>query len=111
MMMSLRRALFRLTTALIAVLGMMFISTVAIACDTRPSMEARGTMAMSDDPGSCPDAPDVSCQKACRLFCHGLIAAPPEPPKPMSIASLRYRHVETGRESFRHVAEDPPPRV
>jgi hypothetical protein len=111
MMMSLRRALFRLTTALIAVAGMMFISTVAIACDARPSMGPRGAMAMSGDLSSCPDAPDVSCQKACLLFCHGLIAAPPEPPRTMSMASLRYRHVATDRESFRHEAEDPPPRV
>lgn len=110
-MMSLRRALFRFTTALIAVLGVMFISTVVIACETRPSMEPSAAMAMSEDLSSCPDAPDVSCQKACRLFCHGLVAALPEPGRPISTASLRYRHVVTDRESFHHEAEDPPPRV
>ena len=109
--MSLRCALFRFTTALIAVVGVMFISTVVIACETRPSMEPPAAMAMSEDSSSCPDAPDVSCQKACRLFCHGLVAALPEPTKPMSMASIRYRHVATNRASFDYEAEDPPPRV
>ena len=106
----LRHALSGLSAALIAVLGVMFVSTVAMACDNRPSINPSAAMAMSSDAGSCPNTPDVDCQEACRVFCHGLVVALPEPLRPTSIAPLRYWNVATEQESFRHEAEDPPPR-
>lgn len=105
-----RRALPGLSAALIAVLGLMFLSTVAMACDIQPSVGPPAAMVMASDPGPCPDTPDIDCQKACRVFCHGLVVALPEPPRPTSIAPLRYRNLATDRESFRPEAEDPPPR-
>ncbi|MBB5745686.1 hypothetical protein [Brevundimonas variabilis] len=106
----LRRALSGLSAALIAVLGVMFLSTAVMACDGRPSLNSPAAMDMSSDPGTCPDAPDVDCQKGCRVFCHGLVAAPPEPSRPTSFIPFRYWTIATERESFRHDAEDPPPR-
>ena len=106
----LRCVLSGLSAALIAILGVMFVSTVAMACDNRPSADPSAAMAMSSDPGSCPNKPDIDCQEACRVFCHGMVTTLPEPPRPTSIAPLRYRNVATDRESVRPEAEDPPPR-
>jgi hypothetical protein len=109
-MASLRHNLSALTAAILAALTVLFVSTVAMACDVavEPGMT---TMSMTADSPPCESQPDqFSCQRACLIFCQGLI-----PPAASSAVSRLYRSIpypslEAGLADFIYEADDPPPR-
>lgn len=107
----LRRARFGLSLGLIALLGVMFIATIAKAHDgLRPGVPVADRV-MTDEDGACPDRPDQDCRMACRVLCHGLVVVAPDPPRPMAVQLMQYREPPTKDVAFAGETEDPPPRA
>jgi hypothetical protein len=110
-MMFLRRTAIPLAAALLAALAVMFVSTVSMACEA-PVVAGAVAMSMGADDGPCEqEAEDISCLKACLVFCHGLVARPEGLAVDRAFASVRYASPDTTTTDFTREAEDPPPRT
>lgn len=106
----LRHDLAPLTVALLAALAVLFVSTASLACDA-PVGEGMNSMSMSADSGPCEEtAEKVSCQKACLVFCQGLIPQAVSPAPARIYASVRYPSLDARHADFTLEADDPPPR-
>lgn len=107
----LRRILCNLSVALIAVLAVMFISTVSRACDAQPFSAPIVGMALASDGYIGSDRPDAHCQDSCRVLCHGLVAIAPELVQPAAVGPVRY-HAHLARTAHSDIElDDPPPRA
>lgn len=110
-MLLLRRNLPALTAVILAALAVMFVSTVAMACDV--AVESGMTaMSMSVDGEPCePDPAGISCQQACLVFCQGLVPPTANPAVSRTYASIPHPSLEAGLADFIKEADDPPPRA
>lgn len=107
----LRHDLFPLTAALLAALAVLFVSTASMACET-PIDQGRVSMSMSDDSGPCEQKPArISCQKACLVFCQGLLPQADGSAPARIHASVRYPSLNARHADFTLEADDPPPRT
>lgn len=107
----LRQDLFPLTAALLAALAVLFVSTVSMACEA-PVDRGMASMSMSDSSGPCePNAVKASCQKACLVFCQGLVPQTDGPASARTYASVDYSSLEARYAAFTLEADDPPPRA
>lgn len=107
----LRHDLFPLTAALLAALALLFVSTASMACEARldPAMTF---MSMSDENGPCEQkTAKTSCQKACLVFCQGLVPQSGGPAPALHYASIRYPSLDVRHADFTLEADDPPPRI
>ncbi|WP_449253328.1 hypothetical protein [Brevundimonas naejangsanensis] len=107
----LRDALFPLTVALLAVLVVLFVSTVSMACEARTD---QGMMSMAIN---CDDGPyeqkavKISCQKACLVFFQGLLPQAGGPAPARIYASVSYPALNARVADFTLEADEPPPRI
>ena len=107
----LRHDLFPLTVAILAALAVLFVSTASMACEA-PVDQAMASMSMNDDGAPCEqEAGRVSCQKACLVFCQGLIEQGSSSTPARVYASVRYPSLDARHSDFTLEADDPPPRT
>jgi hypothetical protein len=105
----LRHNAIPVAAALLAALAVMFVSTVSMACE---APNASVAMSMGADGGPCEqEAEDISCLKACLVFCHGLVARADDLTVDRAFASVRYPSPDATTTDFTREAEDPPPRT
>lgn len=110
-MSTLRQNLTALTVAILAALAVLFVSTVAMACDVAID-DGMTAMLMSTNGEPCePDPAEVSCQKACLVFCQGLVPPMANPAVSRLYASIPHPSLEAGLADFIREADDPPPRT
>lgn len=106
-----RHDLFPLTAALLAALAVLFVSTASMACEAAVD-QGMASMSMSDDGGPCEQKNEkVSCQKACLVFCQGLVPQAGSPASARIYASVRYPSLDARHADFTLEADDPPPRT
>lgn len=107
----LRHDRFPLTFAVLAALAVLFVSTAALACEA-PAQLGMASVPMAEDNAPCErKAVDVSCQKACLVFCQGLIPLTVSPAPSRAYAAVRYPALDARHTQFMAEADDPPPRA
>ncbi|MBU1323949.1 MAG: hypothetical protein KJ676_01770 [Alphaproteobacteria bacterium] len=107
----LRHDLSRLTTALLAALAVLFVSTASMACEV-PIEQDMASMSMNGDSGPCEHKTvTISCQKACLVFCQGLIPQGGGLTPARLYESVRYPSLDARHADFTAEADDPPPRA
>ena len=107
----LRHALAPLVAALLAALAVLFVSTASMACDVPIDQDVM-SMSMSDDSGPCgPKTESVSCQKACLIYCQGLISLADATAPSRNYTPVRYPSLDADHADFTMDADDPPPRT
>ena len=106
-----RHDLFPLTAALLAALAVLFVSTASMACEA-PINQDMASMSMSDNSGPCEQkSVEMTCQKACLVFCQGFIPQGGGSALARIFASVRYPSLDARRADFTVEADDPPPRT
>jgi hypothetical protein len=107
----LRHNLFSLTAALLGALAVLYVSTAALAFDAAADQGA-APMSMSGDSGPCDKkAETILCQKACAIFCQGLIPQAGSPAPAVIYMSIHYPSLDAPDADFTLEADDPPPRT
>lgn len=107
----LRHNIFPLGTALLAALAVLFVSTAAMACDA-PADPGTASMSVSDDSAPChPESDKPVCQKACLVFCQGVVPQADALAPARVYASVRYPSPDARHADFTLEADDPPPRT
>jgi len=97
--------------ALLAALAVLFVSTASMACDVPIDQDVM-SMSMSDDSRPCePKTESVSCQKACLIYCQGLISQAGSPAPARNYTPVRYPSLDAEHADFAMEADDPPPRT
>lgn len=107
----LRHNILPLAAALLAALAVLFVSTASMACNA-PADLGTASMSMSDDSVPChPEADKPVCQKACLVFCQGLLPQANAQAPARVYASVRYPLLDARHADFTLEADDPPPRT
>lgn len=108
--MVLRHNVLPVIAALLAALAVLFVSTVAMACEA-PLAPGAAVMSMDADDGPCEHRTTrVLCQKACLVFCQSLLSQADGLAVARAYAAVRYPSTADTRTDFMREAEDPPPR-
>lgn len=106
----LRQNVLPLIAALLAALGLLFVSTVSMACEA-PVDPSAAAMTMDADNAPCEHKTKaVVCQKACLVFCQSLLPHADGAEVARAYAAVRYPSTADTRTEFAVEAEDPPPR-
>lgn len=107
----LRHNLLPLTAALLAALAVLLVSSASMACEA-PVDQDMASMSMSGDSAPCGQkAAKVSCQKACLVFCQGLLLHGDSSMPARVYAPVRYPSLDARHADFTLEADDPPPRT
>lgn len=105
----LRRNHFGLAAALLAALVVLFVSTASLACEGTVDQGMMSASMTDDSP--CEHKTDmVRCQKACLVFCQGLVSQSGDPASARIYAPVRYPSRHARHADFAPEADDPPPR-